>query len=59
MRAQDDSDVRLMTGDELKLRHRAPSNRAGWEGTGNVLQFDQTEEVCLEMQTNVSHLGFL
>lgn len=40
-------------GDELKLRHRNASNRGAWEGTGNVLRFDQTEEVCLELRDSV------
>ncbi|KAG1668439.1 hypothetical protein FOA52_015969 [Chlamydomonas sp. UWO 241] len=47
---KDDNDLRLMPGDELKLRHRNVSNRGAWEGHGNVIRFDQSEEVCLELK---------
>jgi regulator of nonsense transcripts 1 len=47
---KDDNDLRLMPGDELKLRHRNASNRGPWEGLGNVIRFDQSEEVCLELK---------
>jgi len=49
---KDDMDLRLMPGDELKLKHRNASNRGAWEGSGTVTRFDQTEEVCLEMHSN-------
>lgn len=39
-------------GDELKLRHRNASNRGPWEGNGVVIRFDQTEEVCLQLDLN-------
>ncbi len=51
---KDDNDLRLVPGDELKLRHRAPSARQPWEMVGHVTRFDQTEEVCLEMNGSVS-----
>jgi hypothetical protein len=51
---KDDTDLRLMPGDELKLKHRNASNRGEWEGTGNIIRFDQTEEVCLELRESVS-----
>lgn len=34
---QDDVEVKLMMGDELRLRHRCPSGRPAWEGTGHVI----------------------
>ena len=52
--SQDDTDLRLMPGDELRLKHRNASNRGPWEGVGNVIRFDQTEEVCLELRDSVS-----
>ena len=51
---KDDNDLRLVPGDELKLRHRAPSARQPWEMVGHVTRFDTTEEVCLEMNGSVS-----
>ncbi|GAX77331.1 hypothetical protein CEUSTIGMA_g4777.t1 [Chlamydomonas eustigma] len=47
---KDDGDLRLMPGDELKLKHKNIINRGEWEGTGNIIRFDQTEEVCLELR---------
>lgn len=35
--AQDDVEVKLMMGDELRLRHKCPSGRPPWEGTGHVI----------------------
>eukprot|EP00775_Hariotina_reticulata_P013312 gene13312-13441_t len=47
---QDDVEVKLMMGDELRLRHRCPSGRPAWEGAGHViLTGGSSEEVCLEM----------
>ncbi len=43
-----------MPGDELRLKHRNVSNRGPWEGLGNIIRFDQTEEVCLELRDSVS-----
>ena len=54
---RDDSEVRLMAGDELKLRHRSAGSRGAWECIGYVVQFNNTEEVCLEMTNNVSGGG--
>jgi regulator of nonsense transcripts 1 len=51
---RDDTELRLVPGDELKLCHRAAGARGAWEGSGCVLRFDQSEEVCLEMNNNVS-----
>lgn len=34
---QDDVEVKLMMGDELRLKHRCPSGRPAWEGTGHVI----------------------
>lgn len=47
---QDDVEVKLMMGDELRLKHRCPSGRPAWEGTGHVIiTGGSSEEVCLEM----------
>lgn len=54
---KDDTELRLVPGDELRLCHRAAGVRGTWEGTGCVLRFDQSEEVCLEMNSNVSGAG--
>jgi hypothetical protein len=43
---QDDVEVKLMMGDELRLRHRCPSGRPAWEGSGHVtLTGGSSEEV--------------
>jgi hypothetical protein len=34
---QDDVEVKLMMGDELRLRHKCPAGRPAWEGTGHVI----------------------
>lgn len=34
---QDDAEVRLLPGDELRLRHAAAGARGAWEGTGYVV----------------------
>jgi hypothetical protein len=36
-RTQDDVEVKLMMGDELRLRHKCPAGRPAWEGTGHVI----------------------
>ncbi len=43
----------LLQGDELKLRHKNAGNRGPWEALGHVLTYQQSEEVCLELFTNV------
>jgi regulator of nonsense transcripts 1 len=50
---RDDSDLRLVVGDELKLRLdplAARLNKKPWEGTGHVLWLDDGE-VALEMRS--------
>ncbi|KXZ44312.1 hypothetical protein GPECTOR_69g405 [Gonium pectorale] len=49
---RDDNELKLMQGDELKLRHKNASNRGPWEALGHVLTYQQSEEVCLELFTN-------
>ncbi|KAG2435081.1 hypothetical protein HXX76_007168 [Chlamydomonas incerta] len=49
---RDDNELKLMQGDELKLRHKNASNRGAWEALGHVLTYQQSEEVCLELFTN-------
>lgn len=45
-----------MPGDELKLRHPCPNGGPAWEGAGQVVRLDATEEVALEMKDVVSVL---
>ncbi|GLC57612.1 ATP-dependent helicase NAM7 [Pleodorina starrii] len=49
---RDDNELKLMQGDELKLRHKNAGNRGPWEALGHVLTYQQSEEVCLELFTN-------
>ena len=51
---RDDSDLRLVVGDELKLKldpMAARLNKGQWEGTGHVLWLDEGD-VALEMRSN-------
>jgi hypothetical protein len=34
---QDDVEVKLLPGDELRLRHKAAGAKGVWEGTGHVV----------------------
>lgn len=56
---RDDSDLRLVVGDELKLRldpMAARLNKAPWDGTGHILWVEDGD-VALEMKSNlVPHL---
>ncbi len=51
---QDDVEVKLLPGDELRLRHKSAGARGAWEGIGYVVGGRSvTEEVCLEMAKSV------
>jgi hypothetical protein len=41
---QDDVEVKLMMGDELRLRHKCPAARPPWEGTGHVINTGGSSE---------------
>lgn len=61
--AQKDTDMRLVTGDELLLRHGGDGQRAAWQSQGTVVRLTASEEVGLELrsQANVpidTHHGF-
>ena len=61
--AQKDTDMRLVTGDELLLRHAGDGGRAAWQCQGTVVRLTAAEEVGLELrsQANVpidTHHGF-
>lgn len=42
----DDNELRLVAGDELKIRYK------DWSGIGNVIRFTSNEEVAVEMKSN-------
>jgi regulator of nonsense transcripts 1 len=51
---RDDSDLRIVVGDELKLRLDAAAarlNGGAWEGTGHVMRIEDGE-IALEMRSN-------
>ena len=52
---QDSTELRLMPGDELRLKHPCPNGNAPWESTGSVIRLDPSEEVCLELRATVNH----
>ena len=61
--AQKDTDMRLVTGDELLLRRAGDGQRAAWQCQGTVVRLTAAEEVGLELrsQANVpidTHHGF-
>ena len=61
--AQKDTDMRLVTGDELQLRHPGDGLRAAWQSQGTVVRLTASEEVGIELrsQANVpidTHHGF-
>jgi len=51
MLPQTDSELRLVTGDELKLRLRADGRREEWESIGHVVKQSMTEEIFVEMRS--------
>ncbi|KAL0019947.1 hypothetical protein WJX79_002722 [Trebouxia sp. C0005] len=51
--SKDDSELRVMPGDELKLKHPCPGDgRQGkWEATGHIVKLqDSSEEVTMELR---------
>ena len=61
--SQKDTDMRLVTGDELQLRHAGDGHRAAWQSQGTVVRLTASEEVGIELrsQANVpvdTHHGF-
>lgn len=48
---QDDVEVKLLPGDELRLKHKSAGARGAWEGTGHVVGVANgiSEEIQLEM----------
>ena len=57
--AQPDSDIRLVVGDQLLLRHPGVGGVEGWQSPGTVIRLSASEEVGLElkygMQAPVAH----
>ena len=53
---RDDNELRLVPGDELRLRY----NRDGinWDGIGHVIKFNQEEEVVLELKKKSAPTNF-
>lgn len=53
-----DSDLRLMQGDELKIRYTG-TLRKPWEGEGNVIKVPDNfgEEIGIELKLRSSHLA--
>ena len=49
--AQPESDIRLVSGDELLLKHPGDATRAPWQSTGTVVRLSATEEVGIELRS--------
>lgn len=47
-----DNELRLVPGDELRLRHPGDSSHAAWNCVGHVVKLTNNEEVALELRSN-------
>jgi regulator of nonsense transcripts 1 len=45
-------ELRLMQGDELRLRHNGSPNRPRWNCVGHIIKLTNNEEVALELRSN-------
>jgi len=52
MLPQTDNELRLVTGDELKLRFPGDINHIPWESMGHVVKLSAADEVYLEMRSS-------
>lgn len=52
---KEDNEIRLVAGDELKLRHPGDAAHAAWQAMGHVVKLTANEEVALEIRTENSH----
>ncbi len=48
-----DNELRLVPGDELRLRHPGDGSHAAWNCVGHVVRLTTNEEVALELRSNV------
>lgn len=48
---KEESEVKMMAGDEMRLRLPGDSQRAAWEAMGHVVRLAATEEVGLELRS--------
>eukprot|EP00667_Euglena_gracilis_P001144 EG_transcript_1144 len=49
---KEDNELRLVPGDELRLRYSGDSTHASWQCAGHVVRLTASEEVGLEMRSN-------
>jgi len=52
MLPQTDSELRLVTGDELQLRYRGDAHRDEWESVGHVVKQSPNDEIFVEMRSS-------
>ena len=45
-----EDNVRLVPGDELKLKVEAADGTVKWKSRGNIVKITQNEEICLEVK---------
>eukprot|EP00762_Andalucia_godoyi_P002687 ANDGO_03276.mRNA.1 Regulator of nonsense transcripts 1 homolog len=48
---KEDNELRLVPGDELKLRHQGDAAHDAWEAVGHIVRLTSTEEVALEIHS--------
>ncbi|KAJ7517717.1 hypothetical protein O6H91_21G037200 [Diphasiastrum complanatum] len=49
---KEDNELRLVPGDELRLRYPGDSTHSGWQSVGHVIKLTAQEEVALELRAN-------
>ncbi|KAJ7516519.1 hypothetical protein O6H91_22G061200 [Diphasiastrum complanatum] len=49
---KEDNELRLVPGDELRLRYPGDSTHSGWQSVGHVIKLTPQEEVALELRAN-------
>ncbi|XP_024357532.1 regulator of nonsense transcripts 1 homolog [Physcomitrium patens] len=49
---KEDNELRLVPGDELRLRYPGDGTHSGWQSVGHVIKLTAQEEVALELRAN-------
>jgi len=52
--SQPENELRLVSGDDLLLRHAGDASHEAWQSTGTVIRLTATEEVCIELKAGAT-----